>query len=154
VVVAPGLAMSGLGQGLSIEPGAPTTYEDALPNPLGGPPIASDAQFVIERRDAKARQTVVAWKQTLNPQSLAASMRESAKALVARLGGPADEAKLDEVMRALSVGREDRCRFTIDERTGLAVRTECAVVIDINAQGEKGRRTDTWTITQTLPASR
>ena len=52
------------------------------------------------------------------------------------------------------MSRDSRCRFRIDMKSGLATHTECASAIVMSALGEESRRTDTWTITQTLPEKR
>lgn len=135
----PHLALLGLGQGLALEVGQPHTYEGEVPNPLGGPSIKSRGSLAIQAHDPKAGRASVVWTQTLDPASLAASLREIGKTMQA---GAADD---------LNVAREERCRFEIDVPTGLAIRTECASEIMLTIQGKSGRRTDRWTITQTLP---
>ena len=151
VTMAPVFTYLGLGQGLSLSRGQPTTYEDQLPNPLGGGLIKTNAAFVLESYDQSAGRAVVVWTQALDPKSLAANLRSSMRALVDRAGIPGDQAKMEEAMAQASMARDDRCRFEIHIPSGLAITAECASTLDISAQNRKARRIDRWTITQTVP---
>jgi hypothetical protein len=150
----PQMAFLGLGQGLALEPGQVLAYDDSLPNPLGGPPIRAVGRFRLDARDAARRETTVVWTQAMDSASMAASMKVSMKALMDRMTPGADPAKMEAAMREMAMSRESRCRFIVDEASGLARQTECASTIDIKAAGDSNRRTDTWTITQSLPEYR
>lgn len=153
-IVLPHMAYLGLGQGLVLDPEAPHRYQSELPNPLGGPAVAGDAVLAIDPASAKSARPVITWTQTLNPQSLAATMRASLDALLAKAATPEQLAEVQSAAKDLSVTRQDRCRFEIDEPSGLAVKTECSTELKMRASGQDISRTDRWTITQSLPEKR
>jgi len=150
----PYMSYLGLGQGLALEVGKPLTYEDALPNPLGGPTIKANSVMTLESHDPKARLATVVWTQALDRDSMAQSMRVSVKVLFERMQVPNDPAKLEAAMKDMAMSRNSRCSFVIDEDSGLARTAECSQELRISGQGQDVRRTDTWTITQTLPEKR
>jgi hypothetical protein len=150
----PQMSFLGLGQGLAVEVNKPVSYEDSLPNPLGGPAITAPSVLTLESYDPRTQQADVVWTQALDPQSMAASMKVSVRWLLERMNAANDAAKVEAAMRDTSMSRESRCRFVIDGGSGLARKADCSAVIEIAAQGQRSRRTDTWTITQTLPEKR
>lgn len=133
----PHLGFLGLGQGLAGEIGEAHTYEDKIENPLGGPPIDTKGAITIQSHDKKAGRAVVVWTQTLDPASMKASVAAMAKQFGA--SGVGD----------MSVGRDERCRFDIDVRTGLVERADCESLVTIAGEGQTRRRADRWLVTQT-----
>lgn len=150
----PQVAFLGLGQGLSLEPGEPLTYDDNLANPLGGPPIKAVGAFTLDDRDDAQKQTTVVWTQTLDRDSMLASMKVTMQVLMERLASSGDAAKMEAQMKDMSIARDSRCRFIIDDASGVARQADCSATIDVKGPGEAARRTDAWTITQTLPEKR
>jgi len=150
-VMLPHMAYLGLGQGLALDPAAPHRYQSELPNPLGGPAVAADAVLAIDAASAGGERPVITWTQAMSPDSLAATMRASMDALLARAGTPEQLAQVQAAVKDMSMSRQDRCRFEIDAKTGLAAKTECSTEIKARAGGQDITRTDRWTITQTLP---
>ena len=147
----PQLAFLGLGQGQSLESGKPHHYQDLLPNPLGGPSVATDSAFALESDGD--HEAVVVWTQSLDRDSPAASLKVALTNLAARVEAPNRE-KLDETLRTTTLDRQDRCRFRIDKASGLARQADCTSTMKIEAAGQSGGRTDTWTITQSPPEHR
>lgn len=148
--VSPGWGLVSLGQGVDLELGEESTYEDSLPNPLGGPPIASVGAFRLESYDKAGGRAVVLWNQTLDPKSASDSITQAVQAMAERLAPE----KAEEARKALAgakITREDACRYEIDIPTGLAVSTACTITMANTIQGQTMRNVDRWTITQTRP---
>lgn len=147
------LAFVSLGQGTNLPLGERKTYEDSLPNPLGGPPIKTSASFRLDSYDAARGRAVVSWSQSLDPSS----MRESVAVMLQSLAKdapPAEHDKIRAMLQATSISREDICRHEIDIPTGLALKAECSADTKTSAGGRAGSRRDRWTFTQTLPDKR
>ncbi len=148
--VSPGWSLVSLGQGVNLEVGEESSYEDSLPNPLGGPPIASVGTFKLESYDKGGGRAVVLWNQTLDPKSASESIAEAVQAMTERLAPE----KAEEARKALAgarITREDACRYEIDIPTGLAFSTTCTITMANTVQGQTMRNVDRWTITQTRP---
>lgn len=144
------LALVALGQGTALEVGQPLPYEDALPNPLGGPPIQSQGAYELVSLDPAQGRAVVSWRSALDPASMAESMTQGMEILLQR-AAPDQADKVRAAFTGAKVQRDDACRHEIDITTGLAIKVECASTIEIVVQGETGRNVDRWTITQSLP---
>lgn len=144
------LTLVSLGQGADLEVGKPVPYEDLLPNPLGGPPIKTLAQFELVSYDAAKDRAVVTWKQAFDRDSATKSIAAALQAMAERVA-PEQAAKAREAFANAKVDREDTCRHEIDIPTGLAVQITCMTSVDITVQGETGKNVDRWTITQSLP---
>lgn len=144
------LARAALAQGADLELGVPSPYEDRLPNPLGGPPIQSRANFTLESYDAKTGRAVISWRQQLDPESTRESLALALNDLTAKIA-PERVADARAAFAKMTVTRDDTCRHEIDIPTGLAVRVECSSLMTTGVGDETGQITDRWTITQTLP---
>lgn len=153
-VIYPHMTYLGLAQGLALDPASPHRYEAELPNPLGGPSITADAVLALDPAAAASERPVVTWTQTMNPESLAASLKGAMRAMLANATTPEQLAKAEAAAKDLAMSREDRCRFEIDRPSGLAVNTVCSTVVKLSLAGQRVERTDRWTITQTLPEPR
>lgn len=153
-VMFPHMSYLGLAQGLALDPAAPHRYQSELPNPLGGPAIAADAVLALDPATAASARPVVTWTQTMNPQSLSASVQASIEMLLAKATTPEERAKTQAATKDMSMSREDRCRFEIDRPSGLAVNTVCSTEVKLGLAGQRVDRTDRWTITQTPPEPR
>lgn len=144
------LVRAALAQGVDLELGVATPYEDRLPNPLGGPPIRSKASFTLESYDAKTGRAVISWRQQLDPGSTRESISLALNALTAKIAPE----RVDEARAAfakMTVTRDDACRHEIDIPTGIAVRVECSSLMTSGVGDETGQVRDRWIITQTLP---
>lgn len=152
-IMFPPLYYLGLGQGRALEPGRPQPYEDQVQNVFTGAPIKTRGSFLLDRLDPVAQRATVVWTQAPDPESLANSVREANKAMIASTGPSGrDDAGAKAVGQMSAMSRLDSCRFEIDVPSGLAVRTECESMIAMSTPGEpEARSTTTWTITQTLP---
>jgi hypothetical protein len=147
------LALISLGQGIGLEVGGVHSYDDQVPNLLGGPPIRTTGTFRLESFDKASGQAIVTWKQTLDPASAAVSIGATLEAMAAQL--PPDRAATAKAeMAGMTFDRNDACRYTIHVPTGLASTTECTVALTTGLPGKTAKRTEQWTITQTLPEKR
>lgn len=149
-VVMRDLGLVAIGQGTALELGDAFDYEDRLPNPLGGPPIATKGRFELVSFDAAKGEAVVEWRQAFDPDAAAASLAVALEALMAQ-ASPEQAPRVKSAFEGAKVDRKDHCRHQIHVPTGLAVRVACTSTIDVTVQGETGRNVDRWTITQTLP---
>jgi hypothetical protein len=151
-IMAPAFNYIGLGQGLALDRGRPLAYEGEQPNPVGGAPIRTRASYVLESVDRKGGRAVIAWKQTLDPESMRAAVLEIARPLLEKAAKPDEKAEVEKLMATLVIGRDDRCRFEIDVPTGLAAKVECSSETRVTVPGQGAlNTTDSWTITQTVP---
>lgn len=128
-------------------------YDDELPNPLGGSPIAAKGAVRLESFEPTSRRAVVTWRQAFDPTSAARSVAEAAPKLAAALS-PERKTDLQTFMNGVSLERDDRCRYEIDTVSGLVARAECSSVIVAGVPGDAARRTDRWTYSQSAPESR
>lgn len=153
-VMLPFMAFLGVGQGLALDPTRPHRAKGELPNPLGGPAIGADAVLAIDPATARSGRPVVTWTQAMNPEALRASIGATLDHLLTKAASPEQAAEIAATLKDLSMTREDRCRYEIDAPVGLAATTECVTTQVTTVQGRTQQRTDTWTITQTLPETR
>lgn len=149
-IVAREWSLATLGQGTSLNLGKPVSYQDKLPNPLGGPPIKADGTFELQSYDKAGGGAVITWAQAFDPKSAAASMGEALSAMTARLA-PDRAKEAGAAFASMSISREDACRHEIDIPTGLALKVVCTSAITSGAKGETATNLDRWTITQTRP---
>lgn len=142
--------MATLSQGVDLQLGEDTVYDDLLPNPLGGPAIKSVGRFKLESVDKAAGRAVVIWTQSLDPGSTTESIRQALQTIVERLAPErAEEAK--KAFVGANITRDDACRHEIDIPTGLAVAVSCSSQSAVSVQGKTVVSRDRWTITQTTP---
>lgn len=146
-------AFVGLGQGTALELEEPHRYDSHVPNLLGGPPIKASGEFVLVSHDPAQGRAVVTWSQRPDPEAMAVSLKASMEALLARAAPEKLEALRAEFAE-MKLERQESCRFEIDVRTGLSEKTVCTVEIRSGTPRETAIRTETWTITQTLPEKR
>lgn len=142
-----------LGQGTDLEIGTARTYDSEVPNTMGGPPIKASGAFRLESIDKAKGVARVTWSQTPDPASLAASLRISIDAMLARVA-PDKQAEAKAQFATMTMEREEGCRYEIDIKTGLATTTDCTVEIKTGLKGQLAQRTERWVITQTPPEYR
>lgn len=142
-----------LAQGSDLEPGKEVTYEEDLPNPLGGPPIRSTGAVRLEERDEAAGRAIILWRQAFDPGSAAASMQVWLDRILKNVP-PEKMAEARGALATAKLERNDSCRYEVDLSTGLVARAECKAGIVAGAASQVSHRNDTWVITQTLPEKR
>jgi len=91
------LGQLALVQGSNLELGQDVTYDDNLPNPLGGTPISSHGAFRLEALDRQAGRAVITWRQSYDPQSVAKSLA----AMIDKMDSAGIAAKADEARAML-----------------------------------------------------
>ena len=151
-VVSRELSLVARSQGTALTLGEPVSYEDALPNPLGGPAIKAVGSYELQAYDAVAGRAVIAWRQAMDPESARKSLTQALTAMTARLA-PDKLKEAEAAFTGMQIGREDVCRHEIDIPTGLALKVVCTSAISNSAKGETATNLDRWTITQTRPQS-
>lgn len=136
----------------SIEPDKPTTYEDMLPNPMGGPPIKSQGALALVKVDTARGMAVLRWTQTLDPASARASISQMMQAMLARMGPEGNKPEVKVRLEKMSFDRTSACDYEVDLKTGLTTKADCESKISLTdpMTGETGQRNEYWAITQTL----
>jgi hypothetical protein len=142
-----------LGQGADLEPGEAFTYDSSVPNILGGPPIKASGAFRLESVDGDRKRAIVTWTQTPDSASMAASIKVSLEAALARIA-PDKQADFKAQFANMTLERQETCRHEIDVASGLATTADCNVEIKSGVPGQSAQRADRWIITQTLPEKR
>ena len=142
--------LTALGQGLDLTAGETRSYDDHVPNMMGGPPILTHGTFRVESHDEAKGRAVVTWTQTLDTASASASIKATIAATLAKMA-PEQVAKSKAGLEGLTIDRSDTCRFEIDIPTGLAMTADCTSTAQSGLPGKAAKRTDHWLITQTLP---
>ncbi len=92
------------------------TYEDLLPNPLGGPPLPCKGIVSLVKGDARSDELEIRWSQYVDREK-ATSLADQA---VKRLGETPKAAKRPTTLPLIEV--EDRATFTLDRKTGWTKR--------------------------------
>jgi hypothetical protein len=99
--------------GIEVAPSEPLEYADSLPNPLGGEPFPSRAQFNLEAVDRASDRATITWTQTVPPDDARRITEATLRNLAARLGRPVPD---EERLRSLSI--EDSAEFVLEMSTG------------------------------------
>lgn len=133
------------------EIGKPRTYEDRLPNPLGGPPIKADGAINLERIDQAKGVAVVRWSLVMDPKSTSESIAVAIKNLVAATG-KADTPEARAMIDKIKLERSSGCLYEIDLKIGLPTKADCdsKIVSSDPTSGETITRNERWAITQTV----
>lgn len=148
-MIASEVSFASRSQGMDLSLQEPASYEDAAPNPLGGPPIQSLGVYTLESHDAAAGRAVVVWRQELDPASMRASLAEGL--VQAIKSNPAKRAEAEAAFAKMDIAREDVCTHEIDLASGLATKAGCTLVNKVTAGDRQMVSIDRWIITQTLP---
>lgn len=136
---------------VDLEAGKPHTYEDRLPNPLGGPPIKADGVIALETIDTARNVAVVRWTLTLNAQSAKDSMAVALEALAARMPQKPGAPDPRTALASLKLDRTSGCLYEIDLKTGLPLKANCeSLITSSDPSGQTATRTERWVITQSL----
>lgn len=134
-----------------LEAGKPHTYQDVLPNPLGGPPIKANGVVALERIDTARGVAVVRWTQSLDPQSTRESMAVALKGLAAKLAPKADTPEARATIDSIKLERTNGCLYEVDLKSGLPVKADCdSKILSSDPTGQTAARNERWVITQTL----
>ena len=135
-------------QNTELELGLSLSETQDVPNPLGGPPIASTYSIRLESLDKAAGRAVIATRQLLDPDSASASVKTVVEALAKQARGDA-EAKLPPP--GFRIERTFDCRSIMDVATGLALSTDCTQTLTtLDEAMQSVTQIDRWLITQTL----
>jgi hypothetical protein len=123
-----------------------------VPNPLGGgPPLRATRAAQLESFDRTMGIAKMRWSQSVDPESFKAAVA----AMIAQLGrqklAPAKLAEARATLETAIYSSRTDCSFTIDIRTGLASRAQCADATHLTVQGRSQDVVETWTITQSTP---
>lgn len=102
--------------GIELGPSKPLEYSDKLPNPLGGEPLPTRAQFALKELDRAAGRVTITWTQTAVPEEARRVMEKTLKDMARRMGTSVpDEDQLRNVTMA------DTAEFVIDVTSGWIV---------------------------------
>lgn len=140
--------MLAIGQNLILQPVEPTTYEGEAPLPTGGAPVKVKGSVRLEKLDEKGKVAMVRWAETIDSASALAATQQLAGQLAAL--APQDSKTLAEIMKSMTLDFTKGCLFEIDLQSGLARKAECEDSVAVSAGGQSVKRSDRWTITQTL----
>jgi hypothetical protein len=99
--------------GIAVAPSEPLEYADSLPNPLGGEPFPSRAQFNLKAVDRASDRATITWTQTVPPDDARRIVEATLRNLATRLGRPVPD---EERLRSLSI--EDSAEFVLEMSTG------------------------------------
>lgn len=137
---------------VELEPGKPVSSESMTPNPLGGAPIKTKSALVVQKVDAARGVATLRWTQTLDPESLRASMAQMVQAMMARMGPEANKPEAKAMFEKMSLDRTSACDYEVDIKSGLTTKADCEAKIKLTdpTTGETGGRNEYWAITQTL----
>jgi len=137
---------------VELELGKPVTYAEMLPNPMGGPPIKSNGALVVQKIDARRGVATLRWTQTLDPDSMRASVSQMIEKMTAGMGAKADSPEAKAVFAKMAFDRSSACDYEVDLKSGLPTKADCEAKIKLTdpTTGETGGRNEYWAITQTL----
>lgn len=99
--------------GIELAPSRPLEFEDRLPNPFGGEPFPTHAQFALKAVDRKSDRAIVTWTQTVAPDETRRIIEKTLKNLAQRLGKPVDDG---ERLKSLTI--EDTAEFVLEISSG------------------------------------
>jgi hypothetical protein len=105
-----------LTMGREFDPRNPASYEDKLPNPLGGEPFPAHGQFVVKTWDEAQKRLVVDWSQKVDPEQASAILERTLQAIAKNAGRPAPS---PSAVGQISIS--DAGSFTLDTATGWIV---------------------------------
>jgi hypothetical protein len=138
-------------QGLPLKLSKTIAADKESPNPLGGPAIQGVESAKLVSLDKRTGRAEVEWSLAVDPKSLKES---TLGGLLAMAKGRMSPEKIEELKGAFataSMESENRCRFEVDMRSGLATMGECNSTFSLQMQGNSQRVTEHWLVTQTLP---
>ena len=99
--------------GVELSPSEPLEFKDVLPNPFGGEPFPSRAQFALKTVDRESDRVIITWKQTIPPDDARRIMEKTMRKMAERLGKPAPD---EELLKSFSI--EDSAEFVLEASTG------------------------------------
>lgn len=120
-----------LALGKEYKRGEAMRYRDMLPNPFGGEPFPSQAQFMLRSADPSTSRADISWSQSLVPEDSARIMESSLRSLGERLGKPVPPGAFPR-----SIFIEDAAEFMVDISTGWPFRVnhKRTVMVDKTSQ--------------------
>ncbi|MFO0946772.1 MAG: hypothetical protein U1D30_12635 [Planctomycetota bacterium] len=108
----PTLFFSVLGKTFSAS--KPLQYQDSLPSPFGGDPIATLAAYTVVSQDAEKDLTTIRWQQATDPDAMSKSLEKSMREMAERLKKPVPP---DYAFPKNSV-MKDEADFVVNSETG------------------------------------
>jgi hypothetical protein len=114
--------------------------DDAIPSPLGGPPIPSKARLVLEGVSPAPRTAVVRWTQTVDPEAARQRIEAYIRDMAQKIGKPIPEG---QVLPSLDI--KDVAEYHVDVATAWVVELTHTRTIVVGDDS----RTDTTTIRRT-----
>lgn len=145
------VAMAARGQAFPLAPGRPFEFNQDVPSPFILP-VRTSVRYLLESYDPAAGRAVITWRRSADETAYKAAADRMLA--FARKAKPGEEpAALTELSR-MSFSRDETCRFDLDLRTGLAVKTTCENGFTHASGGLPATSTERWVITQTLPEAR
>jgi hypothetical protein len=94
-------------------PDKPLTYDDQLPNPLGGEPFPARTTIALKTFDNQSGQALLTKNQTTDPQHALRIMESMVKEMSARQGKKAPERQLSK-----AIAMEDHVEIAVDVNMG------------------------------------
>lgn len=102
--------------GGSYELGVPSSYEDVLPNPMGGPPFPTKAHLLLEKWNRDQGKAQIKWQQKFDEAKVQDVMKETLRIIARRMGGK----ELPEGdLPPFSI--EDDATYRYDANTGIPI---------------------------------
>jgi hypothetical protein len=125
-------------QGLAQRVGEPVVQR--LPGQTIGnsPPVEVLSTITLVSADRATGKAVVTWTTELNPDSVAAALPATLRAVLGLTQADTDRMEgFDALMARSSMKNTRTCRYDIDLPTGLAETAVCSDVLDINLAGHR-----------------
>lgn len=137
---------------VELSPDKPAIAESLIPSPLGGSPIKGHVTLALQNVDKARGVAYLRWTQTLDPESVRASLAQLAQTMMARMGSDAAKPEVKTIFEKISFDRTSRCDFEVDLKTGLPIKADCNSKLQVvdPVSGGSGGRNEHWVITQTL----
>jgi hypothetical protein len=105
-----------VGLGRTYRRDEPIEFDERLPSPLGGSPIAAKGRFALRSYDPTTGRLVVDWTLTIPPEEARKFVERAIREITEKAGGAAPPANLAETLRGMTI--EDRGVLTLDAHTG------------------------------------
>lgn len=109
----------------------PFTYEDLLPNPLGGETFPTHARMALKTFDEQAGRAVITWSQTADPKEVTRILESMIKEMSARLGKQPLGGAFPK-----SISMHDTAEIVVDVTTGWVKTLSRARSVDFGTHAQ------------------
>jgi hypothetical protein len=133
----PEVTILSLCQDTGLVPGEVLRSETLTPSPLGGAPIRTFASYELQSVDRDAGEARILFLSAFDPQSAAASMRESAERIARETGR--DAAAVQREFEGFTLTHNARAECVVDLATGVTRSVTYSVEV---TSGPQQRQTD------------